>query len=171
MDPLQPPLISKYEWEYKNDINQRMRVPDKLSVATSLPNLESAERHDSGSGARENLTVSSEHRETTPGYSPDLLTDSEVQPDASTEKVPGNDAVDASAMVCHNARVNSSVSPRFAVERLRVAEHRLNHLEILVTRLSSRLRTLEQQQAILGGLISVYFGLKIVRFLLSGLFK
>ena len=39
MDPLQLPLISKYEWEYKNDINQRMRVPDKLSVAASLPDL------------------------------------------------------------------------------------------------------------------------------------
>lgn len=47
MDPLQPPLISKYEWEYKNDINQRMRVPDKLSVATSLPNLDSSKHHDS----------------------------------------------------------------------------------------------------------------------------
>lgn len=41
MDPLQVPLISKYEWEYKNDINQRMRVPDKLSLASSLPDLDS----------------------------------------------------------------------------------------------------------------------------------
>lgn len=96
MDPLQPPLISKYEWEYKNDINQRMRVPDKLSVATSLPNLELSEHHDNGSDVHENGTFvklmfvlfiilvasSPQQRETSSGYSPDLLTDNEVQPDA-----------------------------------------------------------------------------------------
>ncbi len=48
MDPLEVPLISKYEWEYKNDINQRMRVPDKLSGGASLsePVLNAAKQRD-----------------------------------------------------------------------------------------------------------------------------
>ncbi|VDM26331.1 unnamed protein product [Hydatigera taeniaeformis] len=57
------------------------------------------------------------------------------------------------------------------IERLRTAETRLSHLEAYVSRLSSRLRGVEQQQALLGGLITIYFGLKVVRFLVAALFK
>ncbi|VDO00669.1 unnamed protein product [Rodentolepis nana] len=81
MDPLQPPLISKYEWEYKNDINQQMRVPDKLSVATSLPNLDLSKHNGNDVDCKENDVASTGHRQTTPGYSPDLLTDNEAQSD------------------------------------------------------------------------------------------
>ncbi|VUZ44502.1 unnamed protein product [Hymenolepis diminuta] len=171
MDPLQPPLISKYEWEYKNDINQRMRVPDKLSVATSLPNLDSSKDH--GSDCKDDVVSSTEHRESTPGYSPDLVTNKEVQPDfRSTSKA--RDIVDASVTALNSAQAsetNTLISRPNPGDRLRLAENRLNNLEIHVARLSSQLRTLEQQQAILGGVISIYFGLKIIRFLLSGLFK
>ncbi|KAM3177411.1 hypothetical protein ACTXT7_004627 [Hymenolepis weldensis] len=210
MDPLQPPLISKYEWEYKNDINQRMRVPDKLSVATSLPNLDSSKHH--GGDCKDNVVSSIGHHEATPGYSPDLLINNEAQPDlvslihyisrkwllmlsndeshailptlvgiyvgsklnpsfllptaacgyVSTSKA--RDIVDASTAALNNAQaseMNTLVSRRNPADRLRLAENRLSNLEIHVARLSSRLRTLEQQQAILGGIISIYFGLKI----------
>ncbi|VDK37018.1 unnamed protein product [Taenia asiatica] len=56
-------------------------------------------------------------------------------------------------------------------ERLRTAETRLSHLEAYVSRLSSRLRGVEQQQALMGGLIIIYFGLKVVRSLVAALFK
>uniref|UniRef100_A0A0R3TNB9 Transmembrane protein 188 n=1 Tax=Rodentolepis nana TaxID=102285 RepID=A0A0R3TNB9_RODNA len=44
------------------------------------------------------------------------------------------------------------VSRRNPVDRLRITENRLNNLEIHVARLTSRLHSLEQQQALLGGI-------------------
>ncbi len=56
-------------------------------------------------------------------------------------------------------------------DRLRVNSTRISHLEAHVSRLTSRMRALEQQQALLGGLITVYVGLKLVKLILSPLFK
>nr|CDS30959.1 metacestode specific membrane protein 1 [Hymenolepis microstoma] len=153
MDPLEPPLISKYEWEYKNDINQQMRVPDKLSVATSLPNLDSSKDNGDDVDHKENDAASIEHHQTTPGYSPDLLTDNEAKSYLPTSKA--HDAVDASVTTFNKSQISETrtlVSRRNPVDRLRIAENRLNNLEIHVARLTSRLHSLEQQQAILGGI-------------------
>lgn len=78
-----------------------------------------------------------------------------------------NATASATVQVAHSASVgHPSVN-----ERLRTAETRLSHLEAYVSRLSSRLRGVEQQQALMGGLITIYFGLKVVRFLMAALFK
>ncbi|CDS36437.1 expressed protein [Echinococcus multilocularis] len=85
MDPLQPPLISKYEWEYKNDINQRMRVPDKLSVASSLPDLGFTDSTLKDVHYPDQSVCKAEHPENTPGYSPDLLIDGAARTTPSTQ--------------------------------------------------------------------------------------
>lgn len=54
-------------------------------------------------------------------------------------------------------------------ERMRVTVTRITNIETHVSRLSSRLRSLEQQQTVIGGIITIYFGLKIIRFILSPL--
>uniref|UniRef100_A0A5K3EP49 Miff domain-containing protein n=1 Tax=Mesocestoides corti TaxID=53468 RepID=A0A5K3EP49_MESCO len=127
MDPLQVPLISKYEWEYKNDINQSVAVP--------------------------------EHPESTPGYSPDLLTNDDFRRRRRSSVTATT--VEASASASAKVHVQGSRSSSNLDGRMRTIETRLSHLEAHVSRLSSRLRALEQHHAVLGGLITIYVGLKV----------
>ncbi|KAL5104066.1 hypothetical protein TcWFU_002599 [Taenia crassiceps] len=159
MDPLQLPLISKYEWEYKNAINQRMRVPDKLSLASSLPDLDSTNSSLKEAHYPDQRLREVEHPRNTPGYTPDLLIDGEAQTVPSTQvTATANATASTTIQVAHG----TSAGYPSVNERLRTAETRLSHLEAYVSRLSSRLRGVEQQQALMGGLITIYFGLKVI---------
>ncbi|VDD80278.1 unnamed protein product [Mesocestoides corti] len=169
MDPLQVPLISKYEWEYKNDINQSMRVPDKLSVASSFPDLVSKTIQQKDIQYPDSSVAVPEHPESTPGYSPDLLTNDDFRRRRRSSVTATT--VEASASASAKVHVQGSRSSSNLDGRMRTIETRLSHLEAHVSRLSSRLRALEQHHAVLGGLITIYVGLKVVRLLISSIFN
>ncbi|KAL7053523.1 hypothetical protein AAHC03_027049 [Spirometra sp. Aus1] len=176
MDPLSTPL-SDYEWRYRTDINQRMRVPDKLSVDSARSELIPSEneyfskRH--GPKIYEDI-------ESTPGYSPDMLTNADIQSSpALTAKAEASASASATVNFTPGASApaNMDASRTQAIraqgpkdEAMKYTIARISRLEAHVSRLSSHMRMLEQQQVVMGAAISLYVGYKIVRWLFRSIF-
>ncbi|BHF83425.1 hypothetical protein SprV_0902656700 [Sparganum proliferum] len=175
MDPLSTPL-SDYEWRYRTDINQRMRVPDKLSVDSARSELIPSENE--YFSKRHGPTVEIyEDVESTPGYSPDMLTNADIQSlPALTAKAEAN--ASASATVNFTPGVSAPDAGRTQAiraqgpkdEAMKYTIARISRLEAHVSRLSSHMRMLEQQQVIMGAAISLYVGYRIVRWLFRSIF-
>ncbi|KAL3309607.1 hypothetical protein Ciccas_011845 [Cichlidogyrus casuarinus] len=65
--------ISNYEWDYRKDINDRMRVPEKISLTNDTLRSKISEE-DFSQKTNENMIANEELNPIshTPGFSPDL---------------------------------------------------------------------------------------------------
>lgn len=50
-------------------------------------------------------------------------------------------------------------------EVIKISAVRIGRLESHISRLSNRLRALEQQQTVLGGIVTLYLGVKVIRWI------
>ncbi|KAL7054037.1 hypothetical protein AAHC03_026590 [Spirometra sp. Aus1] len=146
-----------------------MRVPDKLSVDSARSELIPSENE--YFSKRHGPIEIYEDIESTPGYSPDMLTNADIQSSpALTAKAEANASASATVNFTPGANMDASRTQAIRAqgpkdEAMKYTIARISRLEAHVSRLSSHMRMLEQQQVVMGAAISLYVGYKIVRWL------
>ncbi|VDL97040.1 unnamed protein product [Schistocephalus solidus] len=161
MDPLSTPL-SDYEWKYRTDINQRMRVPEKLSVDSARSDLISADNDYFSKCHGPTFTTVEEDRLDGCVVPVDLRGDETVASSALTAKAEANASASATVTFAPGAssmdisRTPAHPSHESKDEVMKYAIARISRLEAHVSRLSSHMRMLEQQQVVMGAAISLY---------------
>uniref|UniRef100_A0A0X3PBY1 Uncharacterized protein n=1 Tax=Schistocephalus solidus TaxID=70667 RepID=A0A0X3PBY1_SCHSO len=82
---------------------------------------------------------------------------------ATVTFAPGASSMDISRTPAHPSHESKDEVMKYAIARI-------SRLEAHVSRLSSHMRMLEQQQVVMGAAISLYVGYKIMRWILRSIF-
>uniref|UniRef100_A0A5K4F334 Miff domain-containing protein n=1 Tax=Schistosoma mansoni TaxID=6183 RepID=A0A5K4F334_SCHMA len=167
--------LSTYELDYTDDINKKMRVPEKLSY-DSDNSATLSEGHDVSFRnypvADLNAKRSSEYA---PGYSPDILNNSDIRSKliCNAQAHASSQSADGSAKANASAGVFCETSSHRAQERLRVSKSSSTgdneHVSIdhRLIRLEKRISHLEFQQALMKGGLTVYILYRILRWVIK----
>ncbi|CAH8641578.1 unnamed protein product [Schistosoma rodhaini] len=167
--------LSAYELDYTDDINKKMRVPEKLSY-DSDNSATLSEGHDVSFRkypvADLNAKRSSEYA---PGYSPDILNNSDIRSKliCNVQAQASSQSADGSAKANASAGVFCETSSHRAQERLRVSKSPSTgdneHVSIdhRLIRLEKRISHLEFQQALMKGGLTVYILYRILRWVIK----
>ncbi|XP_018646615.1 hypothetical protein Smp_125120.1 [Schistosoma mansoni] len=160
--------LSTYELDYTDDINKKMRVPEKLSY-DSDNSATLSEGHDvsfRNYPVADLILDAKRSSEYAPGYSPDILNNSDIRSKliCNAQAHASSQSADGSAKANASAGVFCETSSHRAQERLRVSKSSSTgdneHVSIdhRLIRLEKRISHLEFQQALMkGGLTVTYF--------------
>uniref|UniRef100_A0A5K4F3G8 Miff domain-containing protein n=1 Tax=Schistosoma mansoni TaxID=6183 RepID=A0A5K4F3G8_SCHMA len=179
--------LSTYELDYTDDINKKMRVPEKLSY-DSDNSATLSEGHDvsfrnypvADLSGKLNCTYfavldAKRSSEYAPGYSPDILNNSDIRSKliCNAQAHASSQSADGSAKANASAGVFCETSSHRAQERLRVSKSSSTgdneHVSIdhRLIRLEKRISHLEFQQALMKGGLTVYILYRILRWVIK----
>ncbi|TGZ62289.1 hypothetical protein CRM22_007514 [Opisthorchis felineus] len=168
MDPLVP-KFSPYELDYTTDIQQKMRVPDKISYDSDKSIIATEDEPI----ALRNYTVAdlvldvNNPSVKSPGFSPDLLNNSDVRGSSfaranATAESFGRDARAAASAHAMSVSSHPGSDPSAIVS----AKPSNKRLESQISDLQKRVASLEFQQGLIGTGLTLYLAFRLVRWLL-----
>ncbi|CAL8074928.1 unnamed protein product [Calicophoron daubneyi] len=178
MDPFNSAL-SAYELEYTKDIQRTMRIPEKISLDSEKPLAVVAE----GTLPITEYPVadlvldSTQRGLNSPGYSPDILDNTDVRPssfssatahasakaDSQTHGLRASASAEAQAITSNNP----PKVPPVEGQQLIASAPSVQLLEFELTRLRSRVTSLESRQTVIETCLTIYVVYRLLRWFLQ----